>query len=88
MHTGVFRGVENAIEIRDLILERLRHFRETGLGDPDEISHVPPATARSSDSESLDAARELLNETRRLRETVESGTRETLGNSGGATGPS
>jgi membrane protein YdbS with pleckstrin-like domain len=36
MHAGVFHGVENANQIRDLILERLKHFRGTGLGDPDE----------------------------------------------------
>jgi hypothetical protein len=40
MHMGVFKGVENAGEIRDLVLERLRHFRETGLGDPDEVPHA------------------------------------------------
>jgi len=36
LHTGFFHGVENATEVRDLILNRLRCFRETGLGDPDE----------------------------------------------------
>ena len=27
LHTGIFQGVPNAVEIRDLILERLRNFR-------------------------------------------------------------
>jgi membrane protein YdbS with pleckstrin-like domain len=36
MHSGLFHSVTNAAEIRDLILERLRRFREAGLGDPDE----------------------------------------------------
>jgi hypothetical protein len=36
LHTGIFHSVDNATEIRDLILERLRHFRQAGLGDPDD----------------------------------------------------
>jgi hypothetical protein len=39
---GVFEGVPNAVEIRDLMLERLRKFREAGLGDPEDArSQVP-----------------------------------------------
>ena len=45
LHTGVFHGVDNAGEIRDLILERLRHFRETGLGDPHELRTAQSASA-------------------------------------------
>lgn len=66
-HTGVFRGVDNAAEIRDLILERLRHFREAGLGDPDEKRSqavLPP--------DALEAARNLLDEARALRRTLSS----------------
>jgi membrane protein YdbS with pleckstrin-like domain len=76
MHIGIFHGVDNAAEIRDLILDRLKHFRETGLGDPDEESHAhghaaaeaPPAIA--GDREALGAAQELLAEARRLRRTL------------------
>jgi hypothetical protein len=66
-HMGVFRGVDNANEIRDLILARLRSFRETGLGDPDEPrvasagEHAPRGTL------SLAAAKELLDEARALK---------------------
>lgn len=71
MHLGLFHGVTNGSEIRDLILERLRHFRESGLGDPDEKNPasvpVTPATAPSSSSDTLAAARELLVEARALR---------------------
>jgi uncharacterized membrane protein YdbT with pleckstrin-like domain len=35
-HTGVLRAVENAEEIRDLIQERLRQLKGSGLGDHDE----------------------------------------------------
>lgn len=43
LHTGVFRGVVNAHEIRDLILARLRHFRHAGLGDPEDEAGAPPS---------------------------------------------
>ncbi len=77
LHTGVFHGVDNAQEIRDLILDRLRHFRQAGLGDPDDAhasapagtaSAVAPATADGSDA--VAAAHELLAEARALRASV------------------
>ncbi len=78
LHIGVFRGVANADEIRDLILERLRLFRETGLGDSDETRHTQPANAPatpepqlSTDTETLAAAREVLAEARALRSALE-----------------
>lgn len=74
LHTGVFQGVENAHEIRDLILERLRHFREAGLGDPeDRHAHAgePGSPAESASSaDTLAAAQELLAEARALRSTL------------------
>ena len=64
LHRGIFHCVENASEIRDLILERLRLFRQSGLGDPDdhqgESVEPPPGDA-------LAAAQELLTEARALR---------------------
>jgi membrane protein YdbS with pleckstrin-like domain len=40
LHLGVFRGVDNPDEIRDLMLSRLRQLRDTGLGDPtDDHGH-------------------------------------------------
>jgi membrane protein YdbS with pleckstrin-like domain len=64
LHAGYFHGVDNAAEVRDLILARLRQFRESGLGDPDE--HRPPAPA----PEAVLAARELLAEARALRQAL------------------
>jgi uncharacterized membrane protein YdbT with pleckstrin-like domain len=73
MHTGLFHSVTNASEIRDLILERLRRFREAGLGDPDE-KRAPPAMVSASalppDVALADAARDLLVEAKALRATV------------------
>jgi membrane protein YdbS with pleckstrin-like domain len=65
LHTGVFHGVDNAVEIRDLILERLRAFREVGLGDPDDAASPAPGEPTLRD-----AARELLEEARTLRRTL------------------
>jgi len=70
MHTGFFHGVDNATEIRDLILDRLRSFRETGLGDPDELLRPTAPQGDSSRMDILVAARELLAESRALRATV------------------
>ena len=68
MHTGLFHCVTNAPEIRDLILERLRRFREAGLGDPDEHPHPAPAQlGTEASADALKAARELAVEARELR---------------------
>lgn len=70
LHTGVFHSVENAADIRDLILDRLRKFRETGLGDPDDHGHHPGLAAPASPGEALTAAQELLTEARALRSVL------------------
>lgn len=69
LHTGVFHGVENAAEIRDLILDRLRKFRETGLGDPDDHGQHP-VTLAPPPADTLAAAAELLAEARNLRRAL------------------
>lgn len=65
LHLGVFEGVSNAVEIRDLVLERLRKFREAGLGDPEDAraATLPVPTGRSV----AEAMGELLSEARALR---------------------
>ncbi len=73
MHIGLFHCVTNAPEIRDLILERLRRFREAGLGDPEDKTHPVPAAAGESGAvpgEVLAAARELATQARALRVVV------------------
>lgn len=74
MHTGLFHSVTNASEIRDLILERLRRFRQAGLGDPDDKSAAPRATVAAStsfpDVALAAAAQDLLAEAKALRATV------------------
>jgi membrane protein YdbS with pleckstrin-like domain len=67
LHTAWFRGVNNANEVRELIQQRLRHFKDSGLGDHEEFtaSMKPPAT-----SHLVPVLRELCAEARALRETV------------------
>lgn len=73
MHRSVFHAVENASEIRDLILARLQHYRQAGLGEPDDeiqSEQAPEVLSRNDDGDALVAAQELLGETRALRETL------------------
>jgi uncharacterized membrane protein YdbT with pleckstrin-like domain len=69
MHQGFFHGIDNAPEIRTMMLERLRHLRDTGLGDPDEAHHEEARLPESSTA-LLDAARELLQEAQALRQAM------------------
>lgn len=74
LHLGVFHGVDNAVEIRDLILERLRAFREAGLGDPEDKRPVRVVqTTGATDGSAEAAAGVLLGEARALREVVRAG---------------
>jgi len=60
-HVAKFEGVDNAEVIRDLIVERLRVYRDSGLGEKTVEAREPPA---------LSAAREVLQETRALRNSL------------------
>jgi membrane protein YdbS with pleckstrin-like domain len=55
-HVARFAGIDNADAIRDLLVERLRQYRDSGLGEP-------VAAARP---DALEAAREVLAEVRAL----------------------
>jgi uncharacterized membrane protein YdbT with pleckstrin-like domain len=70
-HIGYFRGVDNAPEIRDLILERLKRLRDAGLGDPDQPQTEMAVAETTSPPAVADAARELLEEARALRRAVQ-----------------
>lgn len=71
LHSGVFHGVDNATEIRDLIIERVQQFRAAGLGDPDDhdVHRTEPESSDSRDArvDSGTAAREVLAAARALR---------------------
>jgi membrane protein YdbS with pleckstrin-like domain len=67
-HVGTFAGVDNAEAIRDLLVERLRAYRDSGLGEK---------TIEAPEALSLSAAREVLQETKALRNSLASGLRST-----------
>jgi uncharacterized membrane protein YdbT with pleckstrin-like domain len=60
-HVAKFAGVDNATVIRDLMIERLRVYRDSGLGEKTVETREPLA---------LSAAREVLQETRELRNSL------------------
>lgn len=64
-HVGEFAGVDNAEAIRDLLIERLRVYRDSGLGEK---------TTEVGEQPALSAAREVLQETRALRNALARGT--------------
>jgi len=61
-HIGRFEGVSNANQIRDLMVDRLRQYRDSGLGEA-----AKPATP----TDSLEAAHHVLTEVRALRHAHE-----------------
>jgi uncharacterized membrane protein YdbT with pleckstrin-like domain len=71
LHTVRFRGVNNADEIRELITERLRELKDSGLGDRDETPAIRPPSIASRGPEVIDALREIASEASALRKTVE-----------------
>jgi uncharacterized membrane protein YdbT with pleckstrin-like domain len=67
-HLGRFEGVSNANEIRDILVERLRQYRDSGLGESATPAHTPQDT--------IEAARAVLSEARALRNAFKTGTGE------------
>jgi hypothetical protein len=67
-HVARFAGADNAEAIRDLLVEQLRAHRDSGLGEQTIEAREPP---------SLAAAREVLQETKALRNSLASGLRAT-----------
>lgn len=70
MHVATFSGVDNAAEIREMILARLKHYRDAGLGDREDRAQTAPAAAPAP---IIDAAllRELVAAGRKLRRAAE-----------------
>ncbi len=63
-HRAVLRGLDQAAQVRDLVLEQLRKHRTAGLGDPDD--HV----AGSHLTFDRGTLREIWDEARKLREAL------------------
>jgi membrane protein YdbS with pleckstrin-like domain len=71
LHTAWFRGISNANEVRELIQQRLRLLKDSGLGDREELSPPSPslrsATGFLPSPGLLAALREVHAEARALR---------------------
>ena len=83
LNRGLLQGLDNADEVRNLLLASLRQSRDAGLGDPDDQSTVPAvpvapveaaAPAPGDGGPVLAAAQELLAESRALRRLLSAGT--------------
>ena len=79
LNRGLLQGLDNAEEVRNLLLASLRQSRDAGLGDPDDRPAVLAAPAVSAEVRApggaegasvLAAAADLLAECRALRRTV------------------
>lgn len=79
LNRGLLQGLDNAEEVRNLLLASLRQSRDAGLGDPDDRPAVPAVPAVSAEVRApggaegasvLAAASDLLAECRALRRTV------------------
>jgi membrane protein YdbS with pleckstrin-like domain len=63
-HVARFESVDNAAEIRDLMMERLRVYRDSGLG------HHSAAELAGGPSRDVDAAHAVLEEVKALRSAM------------------
>jgi uncharacterized membrane protein YdbT with pleckstrin-like domain len=70
LHTAWFRGIDNANEVRELIQQRLRRLKDSGLGDHEE--NVPSAKFEFS-AAMVSAIREVHTEAAALRQAVSPG---------------
>lgn len=59
MHTGYFRGVDNAEELRDLMRERMRKAKGAGLGDPDDVHDIHEAHEEGVDALPAESSADL-----------------------------
>jgi membrane protein YdbS with pleckstrin-like domain len=71
LHTAWFRGIDNANEVRELIQQRLRRLKDSGLGDHEE--NVPSVKFEFS-AAMLAAIREVHTEAAALRQAVSGGS--------------
>jgi uncharacterized membrane protein YdbT with pleckstrin-like domain len=66
LHTAFFRGIDNAPAVRELIQQRLRQFKDAGLGDHEDAH----AQETSTDISFLMALRDVASEAAALRKAV------------------
>jgi uncharacterized membrane protein YdbT with pleckstrin-like domain len=68
LHQAWFRGIDNADEVKNLILERLRALKDSGLGHHEEaVVHAALAPANNAFRDALSS---VLDEARALRQSA------------------
>jgi membrane protein YdbS with pleckstrin-like domain len=71
LHTAWFRGIDNASQVRELIQQRLRQWKDAGLGDHDDVTHAAHgATMAPTTPDFLEALREVHTEAQSLRRAI------------------
>jgi len=74
LHTAWFRGINNASDVRELIQQRLRQLKDSGLGDHEEVAHAAseptPAGSVAASGPLLAALREVHAAARALSESA------------------
>lgn len=68
LHQAWFRGIDNAEEVKNLILERLRALKDSGLGHREEAVATVAADSASDRKAFRDALAAVLDEARALRQ--------------------
>lgn len=74
MHIGIFKGIDNCDEVRDIMLARLKKLRDSGLGDVDDAISPSPESAKQSSvvpDDFTEALKSLHAEARLLRLSTE-----------------
>jgi membrane protein YdbS with pleckstrin-like domain len=73
LHLAKFRGVNNANEVRELIQDRLRRLKDSGLGDPEEATALRPTSPAMlpATPEIRTLLTEILSESTALRRSLE-----------------
>lgn len=69
LHTAYFRGIDNAEEVKQLVADRMRGLRDSGLGDHDDPK--PALVSQIPQGNSMDALRAVLAEATALRQATE-----------------
>jgi membrane protein YdbS with pleckstrin-like domain len=73
LHTAWFRGVNNAGEVRELIQQRLRQFKDAGLGDHEDQVTTASSVSVPLSPDFIAALKALREEATALRQTVAGG---------------
>ena len=68
LHEAFFRGISNAEEIRNAIMNQIRKLKDTGLGDPDD--KYDAESNMTVTNELVKAVFDMLNEVRKIKSTL------------------